>query len=49
MEKELEKLKKSSKLWYNFDTGTSGIIFIKLNEAFYDIISPQDLSQYILE
>ena len=35
-------------MWYNFDTGTPGIVFIKLNEAFHQHVDVRLLSKFIL-
>lgn len=50
LDAELEDLKKNAhKVWYNFTTGTQGIVFIQLHEALKEHISIFKVIEHLIE
>ena len=48
LEAELTKLKQNKKLFYNFNTGCKGVVFIRIAKEYADKISPKDIINHLL-
>ena len=49
LEDELDELKQNAeRMWFNFDSQTPGVIFIKLHEALKDVIDVHAISEHLI-
>ena len=49
LDAEISQLKQQSdKIWFNFDTGTPGIVFIKLLDCFKGLLDINRLAAYVI-
>ena len=49
LDEEIDEIKKNkTKVWFNYDTGTPGVIFVKILDCFKELIDIHALSQYIM-
>jgi len=40
--------KNTTRIWFNYPTNSPGVIFIKMHEAFKEIISVVEISEYLM-
>ena len=49
LEEEIAAIKNNNhRIWYNYSTGTNGVIFIKMLDCFKGLIDIQALVEYIV-